>query len=111
MCVIIHGHKVKGNVIDFETRCTHYHKEIDRIAIKFYCCNIYYPCFECHKEHGCDNPKVWPKELFNHKAILCGGCGNELTINEYYACNSTCPVCFAAFNPGCSLHKEFYFEV
>ena len=39
------GHHVAGDVIDSETRCTHYHSELDIIAIKFYCCDTYFPCF------------------------------------------------------------------
>ena len=103
-------HTVRGKVLDDETRCAHYHSEIDRIAIKFYCCNTYYPCYQCHEEDGCDNPAVWPKEQFDTKAILCGGCGHELTIMEYLDCKSACPECSVAFNPGCSLHRHLYFE-
>ncbi|MBE6184578.1 CHY zinc finger protein [Heyndrickxia ginsengihumi] len=109
--MIIHGHEVKGSVLDSETRCVHYHKKIDRIAIKFYCCNTYYPCYECHEEHGCGKHKVWPKEQFDKKAILCGACGYELTIHEYLHCRSNCPNCQASFNPGCNLHRHLYFEV
>jgi uncharacterized CHY-type Zn-finger protein len=106
----VKGQIVRGKSIDNETRCAHYHSEIDRIAIKFYCCNIYYPCYECHEEDGCDNPTVWPIEKFDEKAVLCGACGHELTINDYLDCKSACPACSAAFNPGCSLHKHLYFQ-
>lgn len=106
----IKGHIVRGQVLDEETRCTHYHSEIDRIAIKFYCCNTYYPCYECHDEDGCGSPAVWPKEKFGDKAVLCGSCGYELTVAEYLGCQSTCPMCSVAFNPGCSLHRHLYFE-
>ncbi|MCP3761305.1 CHY zinc finger protein [Domibacillus sp. A3M-37] len=102
--------QIKGKVLDEETRCEHYHKEIDRIAIKFYCCQTYYPCHSCHEECGCGDALVWPRRLFGEKAILCGACKHELTINEYLSCNSTCPACGASFNPGCSLHKHYYFE-
>lgn len=104
-----HSLTVKGIDVDEETRCAHYHSEIDRIAIKFFCCSIYYPCFECHKAVGCKNPQVWPKERFNEKAILCGACGYELTIQEYLNCASSCPACASKFNPGCSLHAHLYF--
>lgn len=105
-----HAEKVKGVGVDPETRCIHYHSEIDRIAIKFYCCREYYPCFECHQAVGCGNPQVWPKEEFSQKTVLCGSCGYELTTAQYLQCESTCPNCSAAFNPGCSLHKHLYFE-
>lgn len=102
---------IKGIGMDAETRCSHYHSSIDRIAIKFYCCGIYYPCFECHAAAGCGKPAVWPKELFGAKAVLCGTCRHELTVQEYLECASVCPNCSAPFNPGCSLHKHLYFEV
>ena len=107
----IKGQEVKGSLVDNETRCAHYHTEKDRIAIKFYCCQTYFPCYQCHEEHGCGNHKVWPNEDWNEKAILCGSCGSELSINEYLNCGSTCPTCKADFNPGCNLHRHFYFEV
>lgn len=106
----VKGHYVGGSVLDEETRCAHYHKEVDRISIKFYCCSTYYPCHQCHEEDGCGQASVWPKEQFDEKAVLCGACGNELTVNEYLGCESECPYCKAAFNPACSLHREFYFE-
>ncbi|WP_430791304.1 CHY zinc finger protein [Virgibacillus flavescens] len=100
---------VKG-AIDNETRCKHYHSEIDRIAIKFYCCGEYFSCYECHAEHGCGNPDTWPKNQQNARAILCGACQEELTIQEYLGSAASCPRCSASFNPGCSLHHHLYFE-
>lgn len=104
-----HTKTVIGLDVDSETRCTHYHSEIDRIAIKFYCCGNYFPCFECHSAVGCGTHKVWPKGEFSQKAVLCGACGHELTVDEYLQCASVCPSCSAPFNPGCSLHKHLYF--
>lgn len=100
---------VKG-AIDEETRCAHYHQENDRIAIKFYCCQTYYPCYQCHEAYGCGEAKVWPKALFNEKAILCGSCKTELSVHAYLNSGYACPNCHAAFNPGCALHKDLYFE-
>lgn len=101
--------QIKG-AIDHETRCEHYHIENDRIAIKFYCCDEYFPCFLCHKQYGCGGSTVWPKEKFDQKAILCGNCKVELTINEYFGSSYRCPLCDAAFNPGCAIHYHLYFE-
>lgn len=106
----IHGRDVLGVEVDSETRCIHYHKEIDRIAIKFYCCNQYFPCFECHTLCGCGEAKLWPKNHFDQKAVLCGNCGYELTTAQYLNCQSKCPQCQSDFNPGCSLHAHLYFE-
>lgn len=107
--MMIHGYNVIG-AIDEETRCNHYHKEIDRIAIKFYCCKTYFPCYECHAEFGCEQPLVWPENLFSEKAILCGTCGTEISIMDYLHGGYNCPICVSAFNPSCSLHKHLYFE-
>ena len=106
----INGIEVKGKVVDRQSRCKHYHKDVDIIAIKFYCCQTYYPCHKCHEEEGCGNPQVWPKALFDEKTILCGHCGKELTINEYLHSAYQCPNCNAQFNPGCGLHRHYYFE-
>lgn len=108
--MIIHGIEVKGKVVDQKTRCEHYHKEEDVIAIKFYCCGTYFPCYECHEEEGCGDHKVWPKNLFHEKAVLCGNCGYELTIEEYLHGSYICPVCGIQFNPRCALHRHYYFE-
>ncbi|MFZ3578438.1 CHY zinc finger protein [Virgibacillus sp. DJP39] len=96
--------------IDNETRCRHYHSVKDRIAIKFYCCGKYYSCYHCHAEQGCNSPKVWPKSMFNEKAVLCGACQSELTIQNYLDSGFVCPVCSASFNPGCSVHYQLYFS-
>src|SRR5699024_2048741 len=106
----INGFSVKG-AIDKATRCAHYRTKIDRIAIKFFCCQQYYSCYQCHQEVGCNEYKVWPQSLFDQQAILCGQCKSELTINEYLKCHHKCPLCEAAFNPGCSLHSHLYFAV
>ncbi len=107
---MFHHQHVKGIDVDAETRCAHYHSAIDRIAIKFFCCQEYFSCFECHQATGCGNPQVWPIHRFHEHAILCGTCGHELSITEYLSCASCCPSCSSLFNPGCSLHKHLYFE-
>ncbi len=102
---------VKGNLLDNETRCIHYHSPLDIIAIKFHCCNDYYPCYECHAENTDHVPSTWPKNLWDSKAILCGGCKKELTIREYLNCNDNCPYCGRSFNPRCATHYHLYFEI
>ncbi len=103
--------KVKGKLIDEHTRCTHHHSIFDIIAIRFKCCNEYYPCYECHEEEAGHYAVIWKKEERNTKAILCGQCKHELTINEYFNSANQCPHCRAAFNPRCSNHYHLYFEL
>ena len=74
---IIAGMLVKGKVIDHQTRCTHYHSALDIIAIKFKCCNTYYPCYSCHLEETDHVAVPWPLVERDTKAILCGACGHE----------------------------------
>jgi uncharacterized CHY-type Zn-finger protein len=102
--------EVKGKIIDDQTRCIHWHSALDVIAIKFKCCGEYYPCYQCHEETANHKPKVWKKEEWGTKAILCGVCKEELTINEYLNSGNHCPNCLAYFNPNCSRHYHLYFE-
>jgi len=104
------GVNVYGKSIDNQTRCVHWHSELDIIAIKFKCCDKYYPCFSCHEEEADHRHQVWPKSEFDEKAILCGVCNRELGIQEYMDSGNTCPHCSSAFNPGCSNHYHLYFE-
>jgi uncharacterized CHY-type Zn-finger protein len=109
--MIIKGFNVAGPVIDEETRCIHYHSEQDRIAIKFKCCDTYYPCILCHRETAGHDPVKWERAEYGTRAVLCGTCGAELTIDEYLAHSDACPRCSKSFNPGCSLHHHLYFEL
>lgn len=101
---------IKGKTVDQETRCVHYHSSLDIIAIKFKCCNTYYPCFFCHEEEAGHRPQVWSKSEIYTKAILCGVCKHEMTVEEYKACKYECPSCKEPFNPGCKNHDHLYFE-
>ena len=102
---------VKGKVTDDQTRYVHYHSQLDVIAIKFKCCDEYYPCYECHAEEAGHRSEVWEKKDFDTKAILCGVCGNEMTIQDYLTANNRCPHCNSAFNPNCNKHHHLYFEI
>jgi uncharacterized CHY-type Zn-finger protein len=102
--------RVLGKTVDTETRCVHYHSEKDIIAIKFYCCNKYFPCYQCHNELSDHTGTVWPKTRFDEKAVLCGTCKTELSIKQYLNSNSICPSCASNFNPGCTNHHHLYFE-
>lgn len=104
-------HEIKGQTVDNETRCSHYHTDLDIIAIKFRCCATYYPCFFCHEEEINHATEKWKKNEFDTLAILCGVCKHEMTINEYLNCSAVCPTCSSAFNPKCSNHYPLYFEI
>ncbi|UOQ93470.1 CHY zinc finger protein [Halobacillus shinanisalinarum] len=102
--------KVKGIDVDPHTRCSHYHTDVDIIAIKFHCCNEYYACYACHQETASHSATKWPQDQWNEQAILCGNCQHELTINEYMS-TSNCPQCNSLFNEKCSNHFHLYFDV
>ena len=103
--------RVEGISVDAQTRCAHYHGPTDVIAIRFACCGRWFPCFECHAALAGHEAKVWPFERFSEKAVLCGSCGRELSVEEYFTCGNTCPSCSHAFNPGCANHYHLYFEL
>ena len=102
--------KLKGLLVDEETRCEHYHSELDIIAIKFKCCETFYPCYLCHNVCEDHEPKRWSSKELDEKAILCGYCRNVLSIREYLNTDS-CPNCNKQFNPRCSNHYHLYFDL
>lgn len=102
---------VKGNLIDGKSRCTHYHSKLDIIAIKMKCCNTYYACVECHNKYENHSLEIWSRKEFEKKAIICGECESEFSINEYLSCDNQCPNCSALFNAKCSNHYHYYFEI
>jgi uncharacterized CHY-type Zn-finger protein len=101
---------VRGVDLDAQTRCGHYQGPTDIIAIKMKCCGVYYACKDCHEALAGHASKVWPRNEWEERAILCGACGVELSIQDYMQCESQCPACGAGFNPGCRHHYQFYFE-
>lgn len=101
---------VFGRTVDDETRCVHYRTEKDVVAIRFRCCDRYYPCFSCHEECEDHDAVRWPREEWDRRAVVCGVCCHELTI-ERYAVVDACPACTHPFNERCRLHAHLYFEV
>ncbi len=102
--------EVGGVSFDAQTRCVHYSKPVDIIAIKMKCCETYYACKDCHDALADHAIEVWPRDEWDSPAVLCGACGVELTVREYLDCSNQCPGCAALFNPGCRNHYHFYFE-
>jgi uncharacterized CHY-type Zn-finger protein len=105
----ISGITVRGAEIDSRTGCAHYRSALDIVAIKLNCCQTYYSCIYCHQAEAGHGSRVWGREQFAEKAVLCGTCGSELTIRQYLECRAVCPMCAAAFNPRCESHYPFYF--
>lgn len=108
---LVHGTLVRGVDVDPETRCGHYHSAVDVIAIRFPCCDTYFPCRECHDELADHAAATWPADRLSERAVLCGWCGTELAIDDYLAAKDHCPACSQAFNPRCALHYGLYFDV
>lgn len=101
---------LRGVGVDAETRCHHYQTAKDVIAIKFACCETYYPCFQCHEAIADHEPTQWPCDRCTEPAVLCGSCRTELTVTEYFDAAHQCPHCDSDFNPGCYSHRSLYFE-
>ena len=102
---------IYGPVVDNQTRCIHYHLPEDVIAIKFKCCDRYYPCYFCHEETAGHPAAVWSKQERHKKVVLCGVCKHEMTVSDYMNSGNECPKCEAPFNPACELHYDLYFEM
>ncbi|ROV91031.1 hypothetical protein VSDG_07677 [Cytospora chrysosperma] len=107
----LQGPPVHGLDVSSLTQCAHWNSERDIIAIKHKCCDQYYACISCHDALAHHPPQVWPQHERHTKAVLCGSCRAELTIEEYLSCGNMCPRCGVAFNPGCSKHYDLYFEM
>ena len=102
---------VRGIGVDEATRCAHWHSPLDVVAIRMKCCGEYYACKDCHDALAGHAIQLWPCGERDTRAVLCGICANEMSIQAYLDCADKCPACGAAFNPGCRLHRQFYFEV
>ena len=102
---------VRGVDVGPETRCAHYHGPQDIVAVRFPCCQAFYPCFACHEEATDHEAQRWPADQFDVPAVLCGECQAVLTIQQYLDADNTCLSCGAAFNPNCARHYDRYFEV
>ena len=102
---------VHGVSVNDRSQCAHYRSDRDIVAIRFKCCDTFYACIHCHQEIAGHEAAVWGREERETPAILCGACHNTLSISEYLDCRNACPVCGAAFNPGCANHYHLYFEL
>ena len=101
---------VRGLDLDAQTRCAHWRSPLDVIAIRMKCCGEHYACRDCHDALADHPAQLWPRSEWDRPAVLCGVCGEQLSVRDYMACENRCPACGAAFNPGCRLHYHLYFE-
>ncbi|WP_434521786.1 CHY zinc finger protein [Halorubrum sp. AS12] len=102
---------LRGISVDPETRCAHWDDPVDVVALRFGCCETYYPCDACHDAAADHEAVPWPRERFDEPAVLCGACRTTLTARTYLDSDDSCPACGAPFNPGCRKHLDRYFEV
>jgi uncharacterized CHY-type Zn-finger protein len=100
---------LRGIAVDPDTRCAHYDGLRDVIAIRFACCDVYYPCFKCHRETTTHDPTRLAANEKHEPAVLCGACGHTMTAGAYRRAAHACPRCDAPFNPGCHAHWDRYF--
>jgi uncharacterized CHY-type Zn-finger protein len=100
---------LRGIQVDLDTRCTHYNGSRDRIAIRFACCDVYYPCFQCHRTTTKHEPERWPNARRHEPVVLCGICDRTMSAAAYLQSDHSCPHCGATFNPGCAAHHDRYF--
>lgn len=111
--------QIEGQLIDDQSRCVHWHSELDVIAIRFKCCDKYYACYSCHnslEDHTIEKFSLTKDAL--EPLILCGICKQKMSFDEYQgafsgwdSCNDLrCPFCTAKFNPGCKFHYDIYFD-
>lgn len=116
---------VRGVAVDGQTRCAHYASPRDVVAMRFACCDAYWPCHRCHAELAGHPAVPVPATDFARPHVLCGVCRAELSVHAYRAAmaaspdgdggaspaSPACPSCGAGFNPGCSAHALLYFAV
>ncbi len=101
---------VYGVEVDAQARCAHWRGPHDTIALKMKCCERWMACAECHLTCADHALEVWLIHERHQRAVLCGCCGETLTVSDYLAASS-CPQCRAHFNPGCATHYHLYFEM
>ena len=103
--------------VDAQTRCAHWHGPTDVVALRCACCEVFYPCYDCHEATTGRPFTPWLLARMEEPAVLCGVCRTPLAASAYLpaeagqaASGHACPACGAAFNPGCAAHRDLYFE-
>ncbi|SCU99946.1 LAMI_0G01882g1_1 [Lachancea mirantina] len=110
--------EINGQIVDDESRCIHWHSEVDIICFKLKCCRKFYACYACHEnleDHRIERYDLGKDDDMKERVVLCGKCKNAMTFEEYIgqkpgAGDLNCPFCNSVFNPYCRLHYDKYFE-
>ncbi|MFC3927964.1 CHY zinc finger protein [Streptococcus caprae] len=98
--------KFYGLGLDSQSRCLHYHTELDIVSLKCQACQRYYACYQCHDSMEDHHFRAsLPTEIY---PVLCGVCEKLLTKDQYE--QGACPYCTSPFNPKCKLHALIYFS-
>ena len=101
---------LRGVAVDDETRCRHWHDRVDVVALRFACCDAYYPCAACHAETTAHETDRLPRDRFGEQAVLCGVCRTTLSVETYLDAGDECSACGVSFNPACRSHHHLYFD-
>lgn len=101
--------QIYGHLVDKESRCQHYHSQLDVVGLKCFECRKYYACYRCHDDLEQHLFSAYPLHQNEDKVVICGVCRSEMTFSEYRA-SMFCPSCQATFNPGCEKHYSIYFK-
>ena len=62
---------LRGIDIDAETRRAHWDDQVDVIALRFACCDAYYPGVSCHEAATDHDPVGWPRDRLSLAGGLC----------------------------------------
>jgi len=68
---------LRGVAVDPERCCAHWDDPVDVVALRFGCCEAYYPCDACHDAATDHEAEPWPRDRFDEPAVLCGVCGRR----------------------------------
>lgn len=104
----------RGVLLDAAGRCAHYHGGRDVVLNRCGTCGDYFACHLCHEEL-CAHP-FGRLELDDPTAVWCGACGHTMRHADYANTagpggGPACPHCGHAFNPGCTVHEHFYWNI
>lgn len=95
--------RIRGIDVDAQSRCAHWHSDVDVVANTCGACHELWACALCHDELADHRFAPVDRHL---PSVMCGACGRMMTHAEYGA---SCPSCGHPFNPGCKLHEDTYF--